>query len=284
MASSIISDNCKIGLKHAIFSIVKAVFPTKCISCGKLYHDQISRIEKTCDDVGLNADDDIGFERDTAPYLCSACRMGFVPVRSPICDKCGMMFESRVGEDHLCQTCMEGGPIFKKARAVGVYCDTLMALIHAFKYNGKIQLAGLLGNMIFNTFLTHWEENDVDLVMPVPLHPKRLRERGFNQAFLLIKRWPENFKRIGIEGFPLKISHDALSRVKRTSSQTGLNRKQRSENIKNAFQVKDAVKINGRRILLVDDVYTTGATINECAGVLTKAGAERVDVLTLARA
>ena len=173
---------------------------------------------------------------------------------------------------------------FRKARSVGVYDKTLMSLVHAFKYGKKIQLADPLGRMLFKTFLCHWGKDEVDLVMPVPLHPERLRERGFNQAFLLVRNWPLPERKGNPAKSFVEINPDTLTRIKRTHPQTGLNRRGRSENIKNAFHVKDADKIKGRRILLVDDVLTTGATIRECARVLKKEGAIKIDVLTLARA
>lgn len=285
MVSSIISDSCNNGLKRALFSIVKAVFPTKCLSCGKFFHDQLKRSKEIPEETpGLEETAPIGFERETAAYLCNACLKEIVPIRSPICCQCGRMFESRIGDDHLCRGCIEKRRIFGKARSAGVYDKSLMSLIHAFKYGKKIQLADPLGRMLCNTFLRHWRKNEVDLAMPVPLHRERLRERGFNQALMLVRNWSIWVRNDSRADPFLEINHDTLTRIKRTRPQTGLNRKDRGENIKNAFHVKDAGNIQGRRILLVDDVFTTGATIEECARVLKKEGAEKIDVLTLARA
>ena len=116
---------------------------------------------------------------------------------------------------------------------------------------------------------------DYSLIIPVPLHIKKLRERGFNQSLILAdaigKKWQ------------IPVNFSLLKRHKFTLTQTGLNKKEREQNIKGAFEVSDKEKIAGRNIILIDDVYTTGATINECAKILIKAGAQKVAVLTLAR-
>ena len=133
-----------------------------------------------------------------------------------------------------------------------------------------------LGALAKDTFFQFWDGDAIDLLVPVPLHVKRLRERGFNQAHLLIRRWAKQ------EGIPF--DGLTLSRSRWTAPQTGLSRSERRKNIKGAFSIRHPERIKGRKIVLVDDVYTTGATVNECARVLMKAGAEFVDVLTLARA
>ena len=129
-----------------------------------------------------------------------------------------------------------------------------------------------------------WDIEGIDLVVPVPLHARRLKTRGFNQAFLLVKDWPCFAGASGINITDSLIDRHLFVRDRWTEPQTGLNRKERMGNIKGAFSVTDASKISGKRILLVDDVYTTGATADECSRVLVNNGAEQVDVLTLARA
>jgi ComF family protein len=159
-----------------------------------------------------------------------------------------------------------------------------MEMIHHLKYRGKIQLAKPLGNFLFTAFLHFWDTNPFDFIVPVPLHVKRFRIRGFNQAYLLIKDWHE-LSRFTCREIPdPKISRDILVRSRWTEPQTGLDRKERMSNIKNAFTITDKRVVKGKRILLVDDVYTTGATVNECAKTFLKSGAQSVDVLTLARA
>ena len=153
-----------------------------------------------------------------------------------------------------------------------------MALVHRLKYDGKIQLKGPLGILLLSAYFRYWKRDDIDLIIPVPLHVKRFRKRGFNQSYLLVREWAK------MKFLTPPVARDVLVRKRWTDSQTGLGRKHRIANIKDAFSISDPSKIIGRKILLVDDVYTTGATVNESSKVLRGAGAEQVDVLTLARA
>jgi ComF family protein len=159
-----------------------------------------------------------------------------------------------------------------------------MQLIHRYKYGGKTHLAAPLGALLFIALMRYWDVNAIDLVLPVPLHVRRLRKRGFNQAFLLIRDWEMIAAELKISPVNFQMKFDVLTRNRWTESQTGLARRKRLTNIKNAFSIKDPLKIEDKRILLVDDVYTTGATVDECAQVLLAGGAQTVDVLTLARA
>jgi ComF family protein len=151
-----------------------------------------------------------------------------------------------------------------------------MEAIHRLKFGRHTSLSRPLSALLRETFFQYWDVTTVDLLVPVPLHLKRLRQRGFNQAHLLIRRWAKQ-DGIAFDGL-------TLSRSRWTEPQTALSRKERKKNIKGAFVVKHRETIRGKKIVLVDDVYTTGSTVNECARVLMKAGAALVDVLTLARA
>jgi ComF family protein len=194
-----------------------------------------------------------------------------------------MMFQSREGEDHLCGECRKVPKKYNRARAAAVYDDFLRTAILDFKYRGKTALAKPLENILFAAFLHHFYENKIDLVIPVPLHIKKFRQRGFNQSFLLIINWIKKAsKRDHVN--PFQICCNILERCRQTKPQTGLDRRERASNLKNAFMLQSPSAVLGKNILLVDDVYTTGSTVNECAGVLLKGGAKRVDVLTLARA
>ena len=193
------------------------------------------------------------------------------------------MFKSREGDDHPCGECLEKPKRFRKARAFGVYDQALMEGLHRFKYKGKVQLARPLGTLLLAALLIGWDDDPPDLVVPVPLHASRFRERGFNQAFLLIRDWHRMAAELPVALPNMGIDREVLVRNRWTEPQTGLGRSVRLKNIKNAFDVKDGTRVFQKKILLVDDVYTTGATVDECARVLLKAGAEWVDVLTLAR-
>jgi len=170
------------------------------------------------------------------------------------------------------------------ARSSGVYDRVLMKTIHRLKYNGKIQLAGPLGMLLFVTFIHCWANETIDWIIPVPLHAKRMRKRGFNPSFLLVRNWAYYANAMQTKRPCISVDRNTLVRKRWTEPQTGLVRTQRMANIKNAFGINAAMDIIGKRILLVDDVFTTGATVDECAKVLLHGGAERVDVLTLARA
>jgi ComF family protein len=286
----------------------QALFPTRCLVCGSFFH---SAHHKICDlePGAMDADrsniaqefiekpvltsahgnyysDNIPkvFKKMMAPFLCPTCTSGFLPVESPQCSRCGMVFKSRQGEDHVCGECLDSPKRFQIARSAGIYKYTLMVMIHCFKYKGKTQLARPLGTLLFTAFINFWDKMSIDLIVPVPLHVKKLRMRGFNPSFLLVKDWVRIAEFLHVELPDIPIVINVLERRRWTEPQTGLGRKERLANIKNAFHIRDGSKITGKRILLVDDVYTTGATVNECAKVLLKGGAGYVDVLTLARA
>jgi len=145
--------------------------------------------------------------------------------------------------------------------------------VQRFKYGPDVTLAPTLGDFLADNGPVM---DAYALLVPVPLHPSRLRWRGFNQALLLARPLARRGR--------VRLAPFALARTRPTAPQVGLNDKERQENIAGAFTVRDPVLVRGRSILLIDDVYTTGATVNECARVLRGAGARRVDVLVLARA
>lgn len=243
-------------------ALLDALFPPCCLVCRHFGgSDQTDRIKAT------------------EGCFCTACQEAVKRVESPFCSTCGIPFTGRQGDNHLCGDCIEEPPQFDLARAVGAYDDSLKQAIYHFKYGGKIELAKPLGRMLAVAFEKFWPQAKVDLVLPVPLYIGKQRKRGFNQSYLLVRGWRQTGRETGFT-----IDRDLLVRVRKTASQTGLNRIERRRNVKGAFAVNSAKKLKGKHILLIDDVYTTGATVGECAKMLKKKGAERVDVLTLARA
>jgi len=265
----------------------EVLFPAKCLVCGSfLQPGQGFPSAERDTQRGLFLEQSLtdAFKLLLGPFLCPTCLTGFLSIASPLCSVCGFMFISREGEDHVCGGCLESPNKFKTARAAGVYDRAFMDIIHCFKYKGKIQLARPLGMLLFFVLVNNWTQNSIDLVLPVPLHPKKLKSRGFNQAFLLLKDWEHASAKFQIELPFKKIDHTLLVRDKWTVQQTGLGRKKRLSNVKNVFALGDRSMISDKKILIVDDVYTTGATVNECAKVLIGGGARHVDVLTLARA
>lgn len=249
--------------------------------CGCLFYLPYNR--STCSEERAPNDRHRTFLDLTAQFVCHSCTPRFTPIESPVCEMCGILFKSREGEDHLCGECCKTPKQYTQARAAAVYDDFIRAAILDFKYRGKTGLAKPLENILFAAFVANFHHHKIDVVIPVPLYIKRFRQRGFNQSFLLIVNWTE--KVLNSHGAdPFQVCNRILERCRQTKPQAGLSRKERRSNLKNAFTLRDPSAVIGKNILLVDDVYTTGSTVNECAGVLLKGGAKRVDVLTLARA
>lgn len=194
---------------------------------------------------------------------CPECWSSLVPLAPPFCVKCG---EPAPAIEGLCGLCIKGEHIFDFARSALLFTKTLREIIHHLKYADRVSLAKPLGGILKQCL--EREAFEGDLVVPVPLHRSRERARGFNQA-----------ERIAA-GLGLPLATRLLRRRKNTPSQTGLTRNERKRNLAGAFEVTGEVK---GKLIIVDDVYTTGSTMNEIARTLKRAGAERVEVLTVAR-
>jgi ComF family protein len=209
-------------------------------------------------------------------HLCGACLEGCSLISSPLCKVCGIPFQTEGGEDHTCGGCISQPPRFTAARAAALFDGPVRELIHRFKYNGRVQHSRPLALLVSRQLGPFVEEFPADLLVPVPLHLKRLRQRGFNQAVLLggilARQWQ------------LPFSRGNLRRIRWTEPQITLSAAERVANVRGAFSVSDPALIRDKRIILVDDVYTTGSTVAECARVLFKADAAAVYVVTIARA
>jgi ComF family protein len=208
--------------------------------------------------------------------LCAACAAAIVPARSPLCPICGESFAGS-GPDHLCSRCLARPPHFARARACALYSSErptpLIDALHRFKYGRDVTLAAPLGAFLADHCPL---PVDHDLLVPVPLDLERLRWRGFNQSLALARVLAAHCRR--------PVHALALRRCRATPPQVGLGEAERRRNVVGAFAVRDAAAIRGRNILVVDDVMTTGATVDECAKTLRRGGAQRVDVVVLARA
>jgi ComF family protein len=206
-----------------------------------------------------------------AVAVCPDCEAQITWVASPLCTCCGRVFESRDGADRVCGDCQTDPPPFSRARAAALYDGPVAQAITRFKFSRQMALLPVMQYWLQRPLCLELVA-DADFLAPVPLHPKRIKHRGFNQSLLLA------------QGFPgAAVAREALVRTRHTPPQVGLNPKERQDNVKGAFAVTDPARLKGQSVLLIDDLYTTGSTVKECARVLLKAGARRVEVLTVAR-
>ena len=196
-------------------------------------------------------------------------------IAAPYCACCGIPFQFTVADATLCGHCIQQAPSYDIARAVFVYDEVSGKLVHGFKFLDKTHMAPVFAQWMMRAAMQIMPH--VDIIMPVPLHRKRLWNRKYNQSALLAACLSKvSGKRLLIEG---------LQRTRETMPQTGLKRDSRQKNVRGAFEVNPRYtqEVNGKSILLVDDVVTTGATVDACARRLKKAGASNVCVLSLAR-
>jgi ComF family protein len=225
------------------------VYPPTCVACGSATGDPHA--------------------------LCARCWSGLRFIERPFCERLGTPFARDHGGPLLSAAAIADPPVFGRARAAAQYDDAARALVHRLKYGDRPDLARALGTMMVRAGAELLGEADV--IVPVPLHRFRLWRRRFNQAMAL--------GRVAAGASGLPCDPFLLERTKRTTSQVGLTRAQRRENLQGAFRVPPEARprLTGKRVLLVDDVLTTGSTANACARVLVRAGAASVDVLAFAR-
>ncbi len=227
--------------------VLDAVLPPQCLACGKVV--------------------------DTVHALCPDCWAAMSFIAEPMCACCGMPFEFDPGPGALCGACLRKPPPFARARAV--FDDASRSLVLGFKHADRTEAAPAFGRWMARAGSGLLA--DADLIAPVPLHWTRLFWRRYNQAALLAKVLGE------VSGVP--VVPDLLARRKRTPSLGHMGPPARRRVLAGAFAVRPARKplMAGKRVLLVDDVLTSGITVAKCARLLTRAGAQAVDVLTLAR-
>jgi ComF family protein len=231
----------------------RLLFPTACRSCGA---------------------------KDVADHGAPLCGTCIADVRIPprnICATCGKPlefdYEIESGESYSCGECLENPPPFEKARFGLVYGGSARELLHTFKFRHRTVLANTLANLAEPRLLEFFAESTGHLVIPVPLSMWGLFSRGYNQSYLLASHFAAKTG--------LKMTDGALVKVRHTQPQYGLNRDQRGANVKGAFAIRSRGIVKGSRILLFDDIFTTGATARECAKTLLKSGAESVRVAAL---
>lgn len=205
--------------------------------------------------------------------LCSECFSKIHFICRPYCEICGKPFEFDIPEETRCGACCKKNPIFTKARSAFIYDSFSAKLILPFKHSDHLELAPLLTNLLYRAGADLLA--DTDLIIGVPLHRFRHIKRKYNQADVLAKRLAEKSH--------IPYHPTILIRKRATVSQGHMKAADRKRNVAGAFGIKNKHLIKDKNILLIDDVFTTGATINECSKILLKNGAAKVFVLTLAR-
>lgn len=208
--------------------------------------------------------------------LCASCWSGIDFIRAPLCDRLGIPMPYGVGDNMISAEAAANPPEYNRTRAVGIYSGTLKTLIHDFKFRDRQEHRRLFVRWLAEAGTPFWR--DADVIVPVPLHRRRLLKRRFNQSAILAGCLAP------LTGVPYRT--DVLNRTRATAQQVGLTRQQRVDNVRGAFAVPEqaAEKLHQARVVLVDDVVTTGATVAASARALRKAGVAHVDVLTLALA
>lgn len=215
-------------------------------------------------------------DRSETGLFCPDCFSDFTSLASPLCPVCSTPFVSDTQTDHLCEECLRDRPSYSSVFAAYQYKGALVKAVYRFKYGAKGYLAESLGLLLAEFSASLFKEYDDLLVIPVPLHPKRLRERGFNQSLLLARHVGGRLSK--------EVDFMSLRRTRYTAPQAGLKKHERKKNVLGAFSVEKASAVEDKTILLVDDVSTTGNTLNECARILIKSGCKEVFCLVLAKA
>lgn len=211
----------------------------------------------------------------TQGYVCDDCRLEVNLIKPPFCNRCGKPFSGDIRQAFDCSDCRASPPPFTRARSVAEARGKLLEAIHRYKYDAGLWFEPFLARLFIEGAARELQRESWDLHVPVPLFPAKQRERGFNQAEQLARALSR------ATGIPLDSA--ILRRRIPTPSQTRLSKDERRKNVNRAFAVRLPDRAEGRRIVLVDDVFTTGATTGACAGALLKAGAAEVCVWTVAR-
>jgi ComF family protein len=215
-------------------------------------------------------------EKPGEKVICRECLGQLRPNLAAHCEVCGRFFEG-AGGSHLCGVCLRRKPPFSRHRSFTKYDGKAREVVLLFKYRGNEILGKRLAGLIAAALGGEDDLWDgVDAVIPVPLHPEKLRKRGYNQAAVLARQLA------GFKGIPFV--GNRLIKTRNNPAQTSLDAADREANVRGAYLVRRAESVTGRTVLLVDDVFTTGATIAECSRTLVRAGAREVRAVTFAQA
>lgn len=211
----------------------------------------------------------------TEGFVCSKCWQQVRFIKPPFCQRCGLPFVGSLTTQFECSNCRDLKLHFRSARSAVTASGPVLDVIHRYKYKRALWFEPFLADLVIREALPELRKEKWDWIVPVPLHPAKKRRREFNQAERLATFLS------AAAGIPMNTT--LLRRVAATETQTKLTREKRAENMRNAFSMKSRRKLKGERIILFDDVFTTGATTDACAKVLLAAGAAEVCVWTVAR-
>lgn len=213
--------------------------------------------------------------REGGRHLCWDCRSDVTLIQFPFCSWCGDPAHGQVDASYVCSWCRRRPPTFDRARSAAHYQGALQHCVKAFKYGRATHLVRELGTVLASCVDVHYGNEVIDAVTYVPLHSKRRRERTFNQSLLLAQHVAHQSGR--------ELSDAGLYRTRHTETQALLNASARRRNVEGAFAVKPTGWVSGRSLLLIDDIMTTGATVDAVSDALKRAGANRVWVATVGR-
>ena len=236
-------------------NILKFIFPSRCIICDTVlpYGNKLEN-----------------------EYLCNDCRDGLEFIKNPICKKCGAMISQADGD--LCPRCKENMPkYFEYGFGLCRYNELIRLSIHKIKYQGRKEYLYFYGKMIAMAFKDKFKKISPDLFIPVPIHKKRLRERNYNQSGVLAYVISEELKKYSID---IPVDENIIFRTKNTTVLNRLDSKDRGVELDDAFETNDVVGIE--KVVVVDDIYTTGATIDRVAKNLKECGVKEVYFTTIA--
>lgn len=236
-------------LKIGFQAINSLMFPPVCVFCGVEH---------------------VGFDS----HICKTCNKDISPVEDPICDRCGLPVAGTVNsQNQLCGKCSKNSPALDKTRFCVFYSRVIRRGILKFKFSNSLFLGEALSGFLVKAFEENYSDAGLDAIVPIPVHDDRLIQRGYNQSAILAKKLG---KKVG-----LNVLTNCLAKSRNTTPQTQLKRKERLANIKGSFFVRNPLVIKNKRLLILDDVFTTGSTVSEAASVLKSHGAQSVNALVL---
>ncbi len=234
------------GLVWRVKPIANVLVPRGCIVCGKT----------------------------TDTTVCADCRTTLHYIQEPYCTRCGKPFTTGSGVSHVCYDCIKGKNAFMLARAVFEYNGAAIRLIHRFKFGDQVNLAAFFSDELLMLYEVYFAGLGIDAILPVPLSPRRLKHRSYNQSHLISTGLSRSLS--------IPVLSSVLVKIKETQPQSRLRARQRQDNVKGAYEITDRQALRGKSVLLIDDVITTGATVNACTRSLLRAGAHQVYVMAIA--